>query len=218
MKIVLLKGEVRTESGSASSRRLRRAGRIPGVVYGLGKEPQSFAVDAKTLEHEIHEGHRAFKFELAGDEQAVLLQDLQYDVVGEGVVHVDFRRIDLTKKVVVKVPLVFTGMPEMVSGGVVDRITEDVEVECLPADIPASIEILLSGMTIGTHIEGKDVPMPANVTFVGDPHATIVSFHYKAAEAAPAETAEAAEATAQPEMLKEKKDEGAEGEKKDAKK
>jgi large subunit ribosomal protein L25 len=219
MKITQLKTEPRQKLGSANSRRYRRDGRLPGVVYGLGSAPVSFTVCEEEFEHELHAGHRAFKLEIGGKEEAALLQDIQYDALGEYLIHVDFKRVDLTKKVRVNVALAFVGMPAIAANGVVDHVSEDVEVECLPADIPASIEVSISGLELGAHIEAKDVKLPAGLTLVTDPHRVLVSHHFKAVEAAPA----AAEGeTAQPEMTKEKKDADAKpaagAEKKDAKK
>jgi large subunit ribosomal protein L25 len=203
MQISKLKTEPRTKTGSAESRRIRRAGRLPAVVYGLGKEPYTCSVDTRSFQDELHGGHRTFKLGVDGEEQAALLQEIHYDAIGEHVVHLDFKRVDLNVKVRVKVGLNFVGIPEFASGGVVDHVNEDVEVECLPADIPAAIEVSIAGLTIGSHIEASAVKLPPSVKLTSDPHTTLISYHYKAVEQAPVE---AATETAQPEMLKEKKD------------
>lgn len=203
MQISKLKTEPRPKTGSAESRRIRLGGRLPAIVYGLGKEPYGCSVDTRAFEDELHAGHRTFKLGVGAGEEAALLHEVHYDALGEHIVHLDFKRVDLNVKVRVKVGLAFVGQPEFAAGGVVDHVNEDIEVECLPADIPGTIEVSLAGLVIGSHIEAKSVVLPKGVTLTSDPHTTLISYHYKAIEAAPAE---AATETAQPEMLKEKKD------------
>jgi large subunit ribosomal protein L25 len=222
MKLTQLKTEPRSKKGSAESRRIRRAGRVPAVVYGLGQDPYPCTVDGTEFSDELQAGHRAFNLVVGGKTESSLLQAVQYDAFGEAIVHLDFKRIDLTKKVRVTVPLHFVGIPEITAVGVVDHVAEDVLVECLPTDIPAHLEVSIAGLALGAHVEAKDVPLPAGVALVTDGHAVLVSHHYKASQLEAADAAAAAESTAQPEMLKEKKDApGADakaGDKKDAKK
>jgi large subunit ribosomal protein L25 len=206
MQISQLKTEPRTKTGSAESRRIRRGGRLPAVVYGLGQVPYTCSVEKRTFEDELHDGHRTFKLGVGGGEEAALLQEVHYDAIGEHIIHLDFKRVDLNVKVRVKVGLTYTGQPEFASGGVVDHVNEDIEVECLPANIPAAIEVSIAGLQIGNHVEAKSVKLPEGVVLTSDPHTTLISYHYKAVEQA---AAEAATETAQPEMLKEKKDAGA---------
>ncbi|HYC78102.1 MAG TPA: 50S ribosomal protein L25 [Planctomycetota bacterium] len=205
MQITPLKTEPRSRLGSAESRRTRNQGRLPAVVYGLEGAPHACSVDARAFEEHLHAGHRAFQLDVDGKAQSALLQDVQYDALGEHIVHLDFKRIDLNRKIRVKVPLTFVGQPEASSGAVVDHVSEDIEVECLPAEIPAHVEVPIAALTVGHHIEAKDVALPKNVVLVGDPHRTLVSYHFKSVEQAAAAT-EVAATPAQPEMTKEKKD------------
>lgn len=204
MEIRSLKTEPRTDKGSADARRARREGKVPAILYGLGKTPQACLLDRRAFEHELHLGNKTFKLAVDGGSQAALLQDIQYDSLGAQIVHVDFKRIDLAVKVKVFVSLTFVGHPEVTAGAILDHVSGEVHVECLPTAIPKSLDVSVAGLKVGEHVEAKDVKMPEGVTLADDPHKTIASYHYKhvEVEAAPAEPgAEAAE----PVVLTEKK-------------
>jgi large subunit ribosomal protein L25 len=204
MEIRNLKTETRTAKGSADARRARRDGKVPAILYGLGKQPHACVLDRRAFEQELHLGNKTFKLAVDGKSEAALLQDIQYDSLGVQIVHVDFKRIDLAVKVKVFVALNFVGHPEVVAGAVLDHVSGEVQVECLPTNIPKSVDVSVTGLKIGEHVEAKDVKLPEGVTLADDPHKTIASYHYKhvEVEAAPAEAgAEAAE----PVVLTEKK-------------
>jgi large subunit ribosomal protein L25 len=210
MEIRNLPTEARTSTGSADARRARRAGRVPAIVYGLGRDPYACLIDRREFEREIHSGNRTFKLGVAGKSEAALLQDVQYDALGIDIVHVDFKRIDLSEKVRVLVPLDFVGQPEITAGAVLDHVAGEIHVECLPTNIPKSVEVVVTGMKIGEHLEAKDLKLPPGVTLADEPNRTIASYHYKHVEAeAPAA---AGEEGAEPIVLTEKKTEE-EGEK-----
>jgi large subunit ribosomal protein L25 len=211
MEIRKLPTEARKPKGSAEARRARRAGHVPAIVYGLGRDPYACLVDRHEFERELHAGNRTFQLGVAGKSEAALLQDVQYDPLGMHVVHVDFKRIDLAAKVRVLVPLTFTGHPEVVAGAVLDHVSGDIHVECLPTAIPREIEVSVAGMKIGEHLEAKDLKLPEGVALADDVHKTIASFHYRHVEAEPV-AAEGAEA-AEPVVLTEKKPEAGADEK-----
>ncbi len=207
MELTILKTQPRPKLGSAESRRVRRSGQVPAVVYGLGRDPHACSVDYHVFDHEFHEGNKTFKLEIAGKTEAALLKDVQWDTFGKEMIHVDFVRIDLTARVRVSVPLAFSGHPEMVAGSVLDHVSEDVFVECLPTEIPKTITVNLEGLKIGEHVDAKDLKLPAGVSLSDDPKKTLASYHYRHVEAeAPAGTPADA-AAAEPVVLKEKKPE-----------
>lgn len=213
MEIRNLGTETRTPKGSAEARRARRAGKVPAILYGLGKNPHACLIDRHTFEHELHLGNKTFKLAVDGKTEAALLQDIQYDSLGVQIVHVDFKRIDLAVKVKVFVALNFTGHPEVTAGAVLDHVSGEVHVECLPTAIPKAIEVSVASLKISEHIEAKDIKLPEGVTLADDPHKTIASYHYKhvEVEAAPAE---AGAVPAEPIVLTEKKPVEGEGEEK----
>jgi large subunit ribosomal protein L25 len=161
---------------------------------GLDQAPHSCTVDAKAFDAEFDKGNRTFKLAIAGKEEAALLKDVQFDTYGKDVLHIDFHRVDLTVKVRVAVALAFVGAPEANAAAIVDHASEDIHVECLPTDIPSSLEVKLDGMQVGQRIEAKDVKLPAGVTFSDDAHKVLVTYHWRHAEPAAAEAAPAAEA------------------------
>jgi large subunit ribosomal protein L25 len=211
MEIRNLPIEPRTPKGSAEARRARRSGKVPAVVYGLGRDPYACQIDRHEFERELQSGNRTFKLGTGTKAEAALLQEVQYDALGIDIVHIDFKRIDLAAKVKVLVALHFVGQPEAVAGAVLDHVNSDVYVECLPTAIPKAIEVPVAGLKINEHLEAKDVKMPEGVTLADDPNKTIASYHYKHVEAeAPAAGVEG-EAPAEPVVLTEKKPVEAEG-------
>ncbi len=200
MELATLNTEPRAILGSAESRRIRRGGRIPTVVYGLEKAPHSCTVDARAFDAEFHRGLRTYNLVIAGKQEAALLKSIQMDTYGKDVVHLDFHRVDLTVKVRVAVPLSFIGHAEINAAGIVDHVAEDIHVECLPTDIPPSLEVSLEGLQVGKRIEAKDVKLTTGLVLADDPHKVIVSYHWRHAEvvAPVAEVAPAADAAAKP--------------------
>lgn len=205
MEIRNLQTEVRTPKGSAEARRARRAGSVPVIVYGLGRDPQACLIDRHTFEREFASGNKTFKLVIGGKTEAALLQDIQYDSLGVKIVHVDFKRIDLSTKVRVLVPLTFIGTPELTAGAVLDHVSSDVHVECLPTNIPKTIEVSVAGLKITEHIEAGQIKMPEGVTLADDAHKTIASYHYKHVEAAAPAAGEPGAEAAEPVVLTERK-------------
>ena len=187
----------RKEVGSSASRRLRAAGRLPAVVYGGGKDPMPIVVDRKTAQDLLRQGGGAntvFLLKLAGTGKSrhVMTRDISIDPISRQVVHIDFQRIDMTDKVRVSVPIQLEGLPVGVKneGGVLDFINREVEVECLPADIPSAIEIDVSGLAIGDHLDTSDLVLPKGVTLEEDSPRVIASVAHSSV-AAEVEEAEA---------------------------
>jgi large subunit ribosomal protein L25 len=204
MEIRNLQTEPRTAKGSADARRARRAGKVPAILYGLGKDPQACMLDRHSFEQELHLGNKTFKLAVGGKTEAALLQDIQYDALGLRIVHVDFKRIDLAVKVKVFVALNFVGHPELVAGAILDHVSGEIHVECLPTNIPKSLDVPVAGLKINEHVEAKDIKLPEGVVLADDPHKTIASYHYKHVEAEVA-PAEAGAEVAEPVVLTEKK-------------
>ena len=195
----------RKETGSGASRRLRAAGSLPAVVYGGGKEPVSIVVDRKVVAELLRQAGGAnavFLLKMAGTDKSrhVMTREISVDPISRQVVHIDFQRIDMSAKVKVSVPIALEGVPHGVKneGGVLDFINREVEVECLPGKIPAAIELEISALHIGDHLEANDLKLPDGVSLVDDAPRVIVAIaHSRVAaevEEAEAEAEEAAEA------------------------
>ena len=159
MKEKILKVEIREESGKGHSKKLRRQGKIPGVFYSKGSESIPFVCDLKELKDIKHYETSVLTVMLDGKKVNGLVREIQYDPVTDRIIHIDIMGIELTKEVHVGVPIVIKGTPEGVRafGGILENITREIEVECLPADIPEHIEIDVSELNIGQSIHVGDL-------------------------------------------------------------
>lgn len=208
----------RPAMGSRPVTRLRLEGRIPGVVYGKNMEPISVEVNQRELSRLLHAktGERALITLKLEDgkpwEKPVLVKAVQHDPVDGHVVHVDFHAIVLTERLKVKVPLVLKGEPVGVKqdGGTLEHFLREVEVECLPTEIPASVEFDASGLKVGETVHVRDLTPPANARITSDPGGAVASVLMPKEE----KPEEEAAAVTEPEVLREKKEEveGAAGE------
>lgn len=214
MKIVTVPVEKREALGSANARRLRRAGRLPVNLYGMGRPSANYTLDTHTFSMNFERGSRMFELQLGDETQVCLLKEVQYDALGDRLQHADFWRVDDTKPVTINVALEFVGVPEQVSGAVVDYVTREVHISCVPRKIPRHLEINVGDLHVGHHLEAKDIELPEGATLVDPPETTIVSFHYKHGGGAVEEGEETAESTegVEPEVITERKpDEDSDG-------
>jgi large subunit ribosomal protein L25 len=169
----------RTPGKSRDARALRRAGQIPGILYGLGKDPTPFAVDVPSLREALTgEGgrHAVFELKIPGRRGSLnaVLKDFQVDPVRDRLIHVDMLEISMTEKLVAAVVVRLEGdAPGVRDGGVLDQPLYELQVEALPADLPAELVVDVSGLEIGGAIKVSDVAAPAGVTIVTDPEASI---------------------------------------------
>src|SRR3954453_20891483 len=185
----------REETGKNANRRSRARGKIPAVVYGGGKESVSIEVDRKTLVA-MRNGHSGetpiFLLKLGDKERHAMIRNTQVDPVSRQVIHIDFQRVLLDQKVRVAVPveLVGTAVGVKVEGGLIDFVTREVHIECLPADIPKHLEIDVTELHVGQHVAAKDIKLPAGVTLLDEPEKVLASLtHTKEADSAAAEGA-----------------------------
>lgn len=219
-----LKAEARTGTGTGPVRALRREGWVPGVMYGFGAEPRSLKVREKdlglllkTLESE----HSLIGVSFGGGEDhTVLIREVQHHPIREEILHVDFMRVSADRLLRVGVPVVLTGIPIGVKdfGGILEHFLREVEVECLPGDIPEHIEVNVEELMVGDALHLSDLTVE-KVTILGDPSAAICvvarpTIMKEATEAAPEAAAAGAEAPAEPALVeKQRKDKDKEKEK-----
>jgi large subunit ribosomal protein L25 len=226
-EIFTVEAEARETFGKNAARRLRYSGRIPAVVYGGGGPSLSLAVDPKAIVRILRSeaGHNAI-FTLQIPEKAparVMLRDWQWEPLRGGLMHVDMVRIARDEKLRVRVPIRITGEPQgvKIQGGVFEFILREVEVECLPDDIPEHITVDVTDLLIGRQLRVSDLPVAASVKVLAEPGRVVAHVVAPKTEAAPAAevAAEAApEAAAEPELIRKRKaEEEAGGEAKEAK-
>jgi large subunit ribosomal protein L25 len=208
------------QSGTKNdARRVRKSGMVPAVVYGAGQKSETIAVDPKQIRRILNSesGHNSI-FDLSFDGQAakVMIVDWQYEPIKGALLHVDLKRIAMDKALQVSVPIVLKGEAPgvKVQGGIMEQLLREVEIECLPADIPGHIDADVTNLMFGQVIRVSDLPHDGKVKFVTDenqPVAHVVAVK-EVVEATPAvEGAEAAATAAEPEVIKKGKQE-AEGE------
>jgi large subunit ribosomal protein L25 len=218
-KDITIAAEPRHLRGKNEARRLRVRGLAPAVVYGANQSSVAVAVSPKEVRRILHSstGHNTI-FNLAvqdGENTPVMIVDWQSDPVKDTLLHVDLKRIDLTKKIKVKVPVHATGEPKGVKlqGGLLEVITREVEVECLPADIPEQYVVNVSELMIGQNLRASEIPMDGSVKLVSAGDQVIAHCVALRAEEVAAPEAEAATAAtpAEPEVIKKgkKEEEGA---------
>ncbi len=205
--------EARESRGKNEARRVRVSGRIPAVIYGAFQDPRAISVNPKDILKIIHSktGHNSiFDVEISGVEKTPdIVADEQYHPVKGTLMHIDLKRIDLTRKLRVSVPIHVTGDAKGVKqqGGVLDVVTKSVEIECIPDDIPDKFDVDVTELMIGSNIRVSDLPLKSGVRVLTAPEAVIAHVVGIREEAAPA--AEAAAAPAEPEVAKKGKKEEA---------
>lgn len=171
---VSLQAEVRTGTGKGEAKRIRRTGRIPAVVYGDRSAPVACSVDAKELATVLHEHGRNTLLSLVvgngegRSEDTAIVKDLQHHPVDGHLLHADFYRISLTRKIVVEVRVESEGIPAGVrtEGGILEQLLHQVEVSCLPAEIPDSISFDVTNLNIGDSVHVSDLSVTGNVEIV----------------------------------------------------
>jgi len=203
-----LEVRVRREVGKSAVRKLRTAGRIPGVLYGRGMDPLPIAVELRALEAALQSaagGNVLLDVVVREDGQTrnelALLQDVQREVVSRRILHVDLHRISLTEKVHARLPVVLRGEARGVrDGGILEFLRHEVEVSGLPTDLPGHLELDVSDLAVGHSLHVRDLKIPPGVTVLTPPDETLVTL---LAPAVAPEIAPAAEeeAPAQPEVV-----------------
>ncbi|WP_180538163.1 50S ribosomal protein L25 [Nevskia soli] len=204
---------IREGRGKNEAHRTRAAGHIPAVVYGAFKDPVSIAVSPKEILGIIHSktGHNTiFDLDIAGgDKSPVMVVDEQYDPVKGRLLHVDLKRIDLTRRLRVTVPVVTQGEPKGVKqqGGLLEVITRQVEIECVPDSIPENFVIDVSELMLNESKRASDIKLAEGVRLLSAPESVIAHVVGLKAEEEPAVAADVAAPTSEPEVVKKGKKE-----------
>jgi large subunit ribosomal protein L25 len=213
---ITINAEPRESRGKNEARRLRVKGLAPGILYGANGPAVALAVNPKELTKILNSrsGHNTiFTLSVKGGEATpVMIVDWQADPVREVMLHVDLKRIDLSKRIEVKVPVRTTGEPKGVKlqGGLLEVITREIEIECLPNEIPEYFTVDVSELMIGQNLRASDIPLTGSMTLVSGSDqviAHVVALKAEEEPAAAAEGAPAAAAPAEPEVIKKGKKE-----------
>ena len=214
-----LEAQPRTAGNKNEARRVRRGGKIPAVVYGAGKDAVSVSVDPRQVSRILgsETGHNTiFDLALSGEQTKAMIVDWQYEPVKGKLLHIDLKRIAMDRKLAVKVPVFLKGEPAGVKqqGGILEQMLREVEIECLPADIPSHIDADVSELVFGKVLRVADLPHSDKLTFLTDPNqpvAHVTSVKEEVVATPEAAAADAAAGPAEPEVIKKGKQETAEG-------
>jgi len=210
----VLEAQPRESGNKNEARRVRQGGKIPGVVYGAGKNSMPVSVDPRQVLRILHSdtGHNTiFDLALDGERTKAMIVDWQFEPIKGSLLHIDVKRIAMDQALRVSVPIELVGVPEGVKtqGGILEQMLREVEIECLPGDIPSYIEVDVSHLVFGKVLRVTDLPHNEKLKFLSDenqPVAHVTSVKEEVA-AAPEATAEAAAAPAEPEVIKKGKQE-----------
>ena len=211
-KDITIAAESRDSRGKNAARRLRATGAVPAVLYGGDGQPEAVSVSPKELTKILNSktGHNTiFNLGQAGKEPTpVMIIDWQYDPIKDNLLHVDLKRIDLNRRLHVKVPVVTHGDPRgvKVQGGLLELVTREIEIECLPNDIPEQFTIDVTEMLIGQAVRASEIPLTGSMKLLSAGDAVIA--HVVSLKAETAETTEAgATGAPEPEVIKKGKKE-----------
>jgi large subunit ribosomal protein L25 len=219
-QVTLIEAHPRAEKqrGKNEARRLRSQGRIPAVLYGAQKQAVPVSVDPKQITRILtsESGHNTiFDLQVGNEKTKAMIVDWQYEPIKGRLLHIDLKRIAMDERLRVKVPIILTGEPAGVKqqGGILEQVLRELELECLPGDIPSHIDVDVSGLVFGQVLRVSDLPHGGKVKFLTEENQTVAHITAVKEEVAPAPeaVAEAAAAPAEPEVIKKGKQETEEG-------
>lgn len=175
-KTLLLKAEIRTNTGSRDAAKVRKQGRIPAVVYGHKQEPVPISLDAHNLVEGLHHGHRVVDVQIGKKKETMIFKDLQYDYLGKDIIHVDLMRVNVTETVKVTVPIELKGKAKDAhEGGIIGEHADHLEIECKVTDIPEIISVSVKNIGVGDTLHAGDVELPEGVKLVSEPETLLVT-------------------------------------------
>jgi len=214
MKTIELKAELRDSVGKKAAKAARSAGKVPAILYGRGLKPTPLAVSQREFHRVTHTkagGNVLIGLEIKGakskKETTCLVKEVQRNPMTDEIYHVDFAAISLTEKIRVKVPLVIKDVQEAIGvkeGGVLDVVHHEIEVECLPTEIPERVETSVKHLKIGDVIHLKELEIPQGVTPLLEGEEVVISLHPPQKEE---EVAPPPEVAAEPEVIEKRKKE-----------
>ena len=183
IEALILKAEKREHTGTSEARKLRKEGKVPGIVYGHNIEPVAVALNYHDLALEIQHHHRLLEVELEGQREKLLIKEVQRDHLGERIQHVDLARVSMDERVQVTVSVELRGTPVgAADGGVLEQLMGAVELECLVTSIPENIRMTVLEMQVGDTLTAKDLELPEGTKLITDPDSPVASVRVMAEE------------------------------------
>jgi large subunit ribosomal protein L25 len=213
-----LNATARAGTGKGAARSLRRSGQVPAIIYGHARSPQALSIVQRELDkllQQIAAESTVVELSIDGNVSRTLIRDIQRHPVKETILHVDFQELVAGEAVTVSVPVILIGIPEGVrtSGGVLDQIMRELEIEVDPANIPNHIDVDVTNIPVGHAVHVRDITLPGGVTVLDDLDSTVCVVSVpKVVEEVVA--AEVVEVPVEPELIRKPKEEGEEEEEK----
>lgn len=224
MSDLVLNAVIREKTGRANVRRMRRAGEVPAVLYGKKNDPLNLQLNeievVKSARHGLHPNTLVkIEFSDKGKSKTVLVKEIQRNAITQKFVHIDFNEVDLDVKIKAQISVEAVGEPKGVKeqGGVLEHILHELEVECLPRELPEKIEVDVTELMIGDSIHAKDIKVSSAVEILNDPEVTVFAVAAPKVEEEPEPEAEGEEESQEPELVDQKGKKPEEGEEEGAK-
>jgi large subunit ribosomal protein L25 len=181
-KTLLLKAEVREQTGTKTVRKVRKQGRIPAIMYGHKEESVAISLDAHNLIVGLHHGHRLIDVQIGTKKEKTIVKELQYDHLGKNIIHADLMRVDVGEMVKVTVPIELKGTAAGThEGGIIEEHTDHLEIECKATDIPETIVVSIKDVHVGSTLHAGEVELPDGMNLVSSPETLLVTCHLVAA-------------------------------------
>jgi large subunit ribosomal protein L25 len=210
-KTLLLKAEIREQTGSKAVQKVRKQGRIPAIVYGHKQEPVAISLDAHNFVERLHHGQRLMDVQIGKKKEKIIVKDLQYDYLGKDIIHADLMRVSVTEMVKVTVPIELKGTAKGThEGGIIEEHADHLEIECRATDIPETIVVWVKEVSVDDALHAGDIELPDGVKLLSSPETLVVTCHLVAAAKTTEQVEE--EMPVAPEVISEAK-EAEEGEK-----
>ena len=177
-KTLLLKAEVRENTGSKSVQKIRKQGRIPAIVYGHKEQPLSISLDAHNFIEGLHHGQRLIDVQVRRKKEKMIVKELQYDHLGKNIIHADLMRVDMSEMIKVTVPIELKGTAQGThEGGIVEEHADHLEIECKANDIPDTIVVSVKDISVGDALHAGDIELPDGVKLVSSSDLLLVTCH-----------------------------------------
>ena len=213
-KTLLLKAEIREQTGSKAVQKVRKEGRIPAIVYGHKETPVAISLDARNFVEGLHHGQRLMDVQIGKKKEKIIVKDLQYDYLGKNIIHADLMRVSITEMIKVTVPIELKGAGAAKGtheGGIIEEHADHLEIECIATDIPETIVVLVKEVGVGDSLHASDIELPDGLKLVSSPEMLVVTCHLVAAAKTTEQVEE--EMPVSPEVISEAKE--SEGEEKE---
>ena len=204
-KELILKAEIREQTGTKAVKKLRQQGRIPAIVYGHKENPVAISLDAHNFIEGLHHGHRLIDVQIGRKKEKMIVKELQYDHLGKNIIHTDLMRVDIREMIKVTVPIELKGTAQGThEGGIIEEHTDHLEIECKATEIPETIPVSIKEMRLGDALHAGQIPLPEGMKLLSSPDTLMVTCHLVSAAKTTEEIEE--EMPASPEVIGEEKE------------